>query len=411
MKFLISLAWKNLSRYKRRTAITVAALAVGVCFYIWIDGWLYGAEIESERNLIWYETAAAKIMNEEYWADIETFPLKHVIADPAALEARLREAAGVAVTRRTVFAGELFFGDGAKPVKMVALDPAGDGKVFHLDQCISAGSFLDDTGAGILLGEWLARDLGIRVGDPVVVRTRTRYGAFQTLDLEVAGILNSPNPVLNKGTGFVSLSAIEEAMEMEGAVTELALYFPGWKEPAARLAEIEPLLAGRPELTLLSWRDLAQDYLTFAKMKQSGSGIYLLLVFIIAAVGITNTMLMAVYERVREIGMMRALGMKNSAIRAAFLLEAGGIGLLGSGIGLALGALATFLMVRNGIDFSKMLGEMDIGYRISGVFYSAWHPPALAAGFVFGILATMVISLIPSSRALKKEITDCLRYV
>jgi putative ABC transport system permease protein len=409
MKFLIALAWKNLSRYKRRTAITVAALAVGVCFYIWIDGWLYGAEIESERNLIWYETAAAKIMNQEYWEDIKTFPLKHVVAEPAALEADL-SAAGIAHTRRTVFAGELFFADGAKPVKMVALDPATDGRVYRLDQSISEGSFLDGTGAGILLGEWLARDLGIRVGDLVVVRTRTRYGAFQTLDLEVAGILNSPNPVINKGTGFVSLAAIEEPMEMEGAVSELALYFPDWKEPAARLAQIEPLLADRPELTLLSWRDLAQDYLTFAKMKQSGSGIYLLLVFIIAAVGITNTMLMAVYERVREIGMMRALGMKNSAIRMAFLLEAGGIGLLGSAIGLILGSIITYLMVRNGIDFSKMIGEMDIGYRISGVFYSAWHPSALVAGFVFGILATMVISLIPSSRALKKEITDCLRY-
>jgi ABC-type lipoprotein release transport system permease subunit len=108
--------------------------------------------------------------------------------------------------------------------------------------------------------------------------------------------------------------------------------------------------------------------------------------------------------------MMRALGMKRSAIRLAFLLEAGGIGLLGSGIGLALGSLATFVMVRKGIDFSSMLGEMEIGYRIHGVFYSAWHPPALVAGFVFGILATMVISLIPSSRALKKGITDCLRY-
>ena len=410
MKFLLALAWKNLSRYKRRTAITVAALAVGVTFYIWIDGWLVGAETESERNLIWYETAAAKIMNVSYWEDIETFPLKHVVAAPATLEAGL-EAAGIAYTRRTVFAGELFFGDGAKPVKMVALDPATDGRVYRLDQSISEGSFLEGTGEGILLGEWLARDLGIQVGDPVVVRTRTRYGAFQTLDLEVAGILNSPNPVINKGTGFVSLAAIEEAMEMEGAVSELALYFPDWQQPQARLAQIEPLLAGNPELTLLSWRDLAQDYLMFAKMKQSGSGIYLLLVFIIAAVGITNTMLMAVYERVREIGMMRALGMKNSAIRLAFLLEAGGIGLLGSGLGVVLGSLITFFMVRHGIDLSSMVGEMDIGYRISGVFYSAWHPAALVGGFIFGILATMVISLIPSSRALKKGITDCLRYV
>ena len=147
-----------------------------------------------------------------------------------------------------------------------------------------------------------------------------------------------------------------------------------------------------------------------AQAKSAGSSILLILVFIIAAVGISNTMLMAVYERVREIGMMRAMGMKDGAIRTTFLFEAGGIGLIGAVIGVGLGVLVNWLMVTRGIDMSALMGQMDIGYRVTGVFRSAWHPQAIVGRFVFGVIAAMLFSIIPSSRALKMEITDCLRY-
>ena len=103
-----------------------------------------------------------------------------------------------------------------------------------------------------------------------------------------------------------------------------------------------------------------------AAMKSTGSRIILFLVFVIAAVGITNTMLMAVFERIRELGMMRAMGMSDRQIRLSFLLEAGGIGLIGAVGGLIFGALVNWPLVEWGWDFTPMLKQMDIGYRISG---------------------------------------------
>jgi ABC-type lipoprotein release transport system permease subunit len=109
--------------------------------------------------------------------------------------------------------------------------------------------------------------------------------------------------------------------------------------------------------------------------------------------------------------MMRAMGMRDGSIRLAFLLEAGGIGLIGSGVGLALGAAVNYAMVRWGLDLGAFIGEMQIGYRVHSVFHSAWHPQALVGALVFGVLASMLISFLPSSRALKMPITDCLRHV
>jgi ABC-type lipoprotein release transport system permease subunit len=409
MRFLLSLAWKNLSRYRRRTVITAAALAVGVAVYLWMDGWLLGAELESERNIVWYEAGAAKVLRREYLEQLQNLPLKQVIEDPAAVERALSRP-GVAATRRVVFSGELFLGEGSLFVKAVALDPATDGRVFRLEETVVAGRFLRPGEPELLLGEWLARDLGAAVGDWVTVRARSRYGAFQTLDLQIVGVLNCPNPMINQGLIFLPLDLADQALEMEGAASEIALAFPDWREPSARLQEIRRSLAGFPELAVADWRELASDFLAIAEGKRAGTGMLLLLIFIIAAVGISNTMLMAVYERVREIGMMRALGMRDASIRATFLLEAGGIGLIGSLLGLALGAALNWYMVRWGLDLSAFTGDMQIGYRVHSIFRSAWHPQALAGSVIFGVLASMVISFIPSSRALRMRITDCLRH-
>jgi ABC-type lipoprotein release transport system permease subunit len=409
MSFLLSLAWKNLSRYKRRTLITACALAFGIAMFLWMDGWLQGVERESERNIIWYETGSAKVMTTDYLEDIKSMPLKHVLEDPQDVEQAL-EGSGVTTTRRTVFAGEIFYGEGSMYVKVIAVDPDTDEKIYRLSETLAQGRYLEAGEQGVVIGEWLAQDLGIAVGEEITIRTRTRYGAFQTIELIVVGVLNSPNPMINKGTAYVPLSLADEALEMEGAVTEITLFFPEWQDPEVKVQDLRDRLSAISGITVQSWKELARDFLMFAQMKSAGSGIILLLVFIIAAVGISNTMLMAVYERVREIGMMRAMGMKDGAIRAAFLFEAGGIGVIGTLAGTIIGLVLNWYMVNYGIDFSDLMGRMDIGYRVIGVFRSAWHPQAFVGGFVFGVIAAMVFSFIPSSRALKMQITECLRY-
>jgi ABC-type lipoprotein release transport system permease subunit len=348
-------------------------------------------------------------MATEYLDDLKSMPLKHSIDDPESVEQAL-QGAGVTTTRRTVFAGEIFYGEGSLYVKVIAVDPDTDEEIYRLSDTLTQGRYLEAGEQGVVIGEWLAQDLGITVGEEITIRTRTRYGAFQTMELIVVGVLNSPNPVINKGTAYIPLSLADEALEMEGAVTELTLFFPEWQDPELKVQDLQGRLSAFPGITVQSWKDLARDFLMFAQMKSAGSSILLLMVFFIAAVGISNTMLMAVYERVREIGMMRAMGMSDGAIRAAFLFEAGGIGLIGTLAGIVLGLVINWYMVNYGMDLSALMGRMEIGYRVTGIYRSAWHPQAFVGGFIFGIIASMVFSIIPSSRALKMQITECLRY-
>lgn len=410
MKFLVSLAWKNLSRYKRRTVITMIAIAFGISMYIWIDGFLLGAEKDSERNLLWYETGVAKIMNSDYWKNIAYFPLKNSFKVSPQL-IKTVEDRGFSWTSRTAFIAEMFDENGSLPVRVYGIDTKRDENVYKLKETIVKGEYLKPDEYGVLLGEWLAEDLSIKVGDVVTVRTRTRLGAYQAFDLVVKGILNCPNPQINKGTAFIPLDIVDREMEMDGRVTEVVLGLPEWASQESKLipltAQIEKLF---PNLVVEDWKELAPDFIAISEGKRGGTSVLLFLIFIIAAVGISNTMLMAVYERIREIGMMRAMGMKDSSIRLAFLLEAGGIGFLGSLIGVALGAVFTFFMVKYGLDYSGILGRMDIGYRITGVFRSAWDFKSMILAFFFGVIVSMLVAFIPANRALKMEITDCLKY-
>lgn len=412
LKFLLRLAWKNLGRHRRRTAITTGALAASVAAFIFMDSMLRGIDQESQRNLVRYETGSGRIVSAAQYRNLRRVELQHEIIDYPALSAWLRER-GVVNTARVTFGGELFFGEGSLPLRLVGIDPATDPQVFALpESLLPGGEFLSPGLPGILLGAWMSDDLGITVGDFVEVRTRTRHGAVQTLELEVVGLLLSPNPTINKGVGFVPLDVARYDLEMTG-VTEVVLgALPTRRGSVQR--EIERLNAGLgaalPGLTAAGWHELAPDYLALSESKSSSNGLLLFLIFLIAAVGISNTMLIAVYERIREFGMMRALGMDDAAIRAAMVLEAGVLGLLGSLAGLAAGAAATWWLVNWGLDLSGLYGNVNIGYRVTGVFRGAWNPGIMLGAVLFGVAASMAIALLPARRALRLDVVQCLRY-
>ena len=420
-KFLLRLAWRNLSRHRRRTVITTVALAVSVAVLIFMDSMLGGIDQESQRNLVWYETGSGKMVTHAQLEDLDQVALKHELVDYLPLTEAL-SARGIANTPRVGFVGELFFGEGSLPIRLIGIDPDTDEDVYRLrDSLLPDSSYLEAGIPGLILGSWTTDDLGLSLGDFVEVRTRTRHGAMQVLELELVGILLSPNPTINRGVGYLPLDVAQYDLEMEG-VTEISLgALPsGLGRPIAVPTgaflnrEIERLnaeLGARfPNAAAVGWPQLARDYLALMESKSSSNAMLLFLILLIAAVGISNTMLIAVYERIREFGMMRALGMDDAAIRATMVFEAGIIGLLGSMAGLVVGAAATFWLVNWGIDVSGLYGDVSIGYRVTGEFRGAWNPGTLATSVVFGVLASMAIALLPARRALRLDVVQCLRH-
>lgn len=415
-RYLLVLSWKNLARHTKRTVITASAIAFGLGLFIFIDSMLAGAEYDSDRNLIWYETSSLRLYTDAKAAEWKKLNLHNLIDNPDNLVNAL-EANGIKATKRTAFIGNLIFAglpwpeDGDVPGRLVAVDPTTDSRVFPLQGAIDTGTWLTPGSNGIVLGSWLAEDIGAKVGYPITVRCLTRDGAHQTLDLEVVGTINTGNPVINRTAILVDQSYINEHLLLRGAAGQIDMSFPINSKSADNIAQVEKDLGASTlqGYSFVTWEELGADYLALAAAKQGGSKIILFLVIIIALVGITNTMLMAMYERRRELGMMRAMGMKSWEIVVSFLTEAGGIGVIGGAIGMAMGAVLTWYIVNIGIDFGFITRDMDIGYRISSVFRGVWQPMTFVWAFVASIIMSMVVSLIPTRQALKMKVTDCLR--
>ncbi|MFP4153048.1 MAG: ABC transporter permease [Alkalispirochaeta sp.] len=408
------LAFKNLFRHRRRTMITSGAVAVGLLMFILVDSILLGVEEESNRNLIWYETGAAQVIHRGYLDEREDHPLKYPIEDASAVEAELEEA-GLEATSRIVFTGELivfrdpFPEDGSVVITGYGIDPEDDDQVYRLPRTVTSGSFLRRGEHTALLGSWLAEDIGAEVGYPITIVTRTQEGYFQTIDLEVGGIVTTPNPVINRNAVFLPEDIAALHLQMEGSATEIAVAEKTGLTLDEITGEMEMQIAGVPDLVVADWRTLGADAVAIAETKETGTGVILLLVFVIAAVGVSNTVLMSVLERTRELGMMRAIGMRDREITGTLLAEAAGIGLLGGIVGVVLGAGGVALLAEYGIDYGTMLRDASVGYRVTQVIYGAWNPPVFARAVVIGVVISVVTAFMPVRRALKMPVVDALR--
>lgn len=430
--FLLQLAVKNLTRYKRRTAITATAIGFGVAIFVAMASMLDGFEAESNRNLARYELGSAAVAHPEYWDDREQYPLDLVVENAeAVLEAFDR--ASIAAAPRVAFQGELvvhydpFPEDGSLHLAFYGIDPVRDVTVFDLADGIVEGEFLGENEYGLLIGRWLADRLGAEIGFPVTVLARTRDGFHQIIDLEIAGIFETPNPVVDRGAVFLPISTAELYLEMRGAVTSLHLALgesvPGTADleparqalsqalPQAGGAEEESQARGEEEQppVVLSFADMTRELAEAMEVEKASNNVVLFLLAVIAVVGISNTMLMSVLEREREVGMMRAVGVRNAEIRKVFMFEAAGIGLIGSLIGITFSIGLVAFMVHVGIDYGAMIEDIDMGYRTGTVLYGVWNPATMVAATAFAVVVAGVTSFLPTSRILRRPVSESLR--
>ncbi len=410
------MAFQNLARYKKRTMITAGAIAYGLMMFIIIRSMLIGIDTESEINLRLYETASGRIMAPGYWDDKENMPLDKSF-DPAPVEDLL---AGTDATfaPRVSFTGDLVFfkgefpEDGSIPGKFTAIDPVRDSEVFMLEESLVEGEWLKDGEYGLVLGHWLAEDIGAEIGSSVIVLTDAYDGFPTDTDLRVVGIVNCPNPEITRSGMYLPLSVADDFLGMEGNVTEMNINFGTGTNSSAADSKFAALVPAVESMGLeaLDWRTLGADFIAISQAKGAGTASIIILILVIAAVGISNTMMMAVYERVRELGMMRALGMRNREIRALFLWESAGIGLIGGVYGVILGCLLNWPLSKWGIDYGFLLRDTSFGYRIQGRLYGVWNFPSIALAFGMGVFMAVFVAALSTHRILRLDIPASLRF-
>ena len=267
----------------------------------------------------------------------------------------------------------------------------------------------------------LVRDVMIRAGFSGAVRN-----VFQVFDVKVVGIINSPAPLPNSNTAYIPLDVLQDeaGMMLKGAVTELVIndsrrashQLPGESESSSAINSALERAMGSPlphDLGIRTWLDYSADYLSFEKMENTMPNVLTSLLFILAFLGISNTILLSIMERTKETGMIRAMGMTDGQVKLVYMFEAGFIGLFGSILGIILGCIINYPMVKYGMDFSamsEMMGEGGLGFRVINEYRSTWLWGVIFGSGVVATLMSFLIAWFPTRKALKLSITDSMRF-
>jgi len=250
----------------------------------------------------------------------------------------------------------------------------------------------------------------------------------QLMDFVVVGVINSPAPLPNGNAAFIPLDILQDdrGMMLQGAVTELIIRekgvpdtrLPGVSESSAVITSalkrgLENMGLTMPEeLGIFTWADYMEDYLGYEALQVGAPQMLAFLLLFLAFLGISNTILLAILERTKEIGMMRALGMTDKQMIMTYMLEAGFLGFIGSIAGIILGCIINYPMVKHGIDFSAMGDVLSdgLGFRTTAVFRSMWNVPVIIGSGIVATLLASFMAIFPTRKAVKKPITESLRF-
>lgn len=358
----LSLAIRSLFRNKRRTLITVFAVACGVWGTVSLAslarGLSYGMLDDSIRTL----TGHIQIHKPGFLDDpviVHNFELSADLVQKLSNEkilgwaARLRVPAVLSSERESA------------ALTLVGIDPAQEKNLSFIAQAVKIGQFFESAeDPGIIIGEKLAQDLETSLGKRIVVVSTNESNRVVDRGFKIVGIFKAKLESTEKSLAFVSLKQAQSFFALDAKITEIALL--GKNEASADQLLVE-LTQQLPTLDIKSWRSLEPMIVALLKIQSGFILIWFVIVVVTVSFGLSNTIFMSVFERVREIGLMLCLGMQPRAIRAQVVLEC----LLLLLIGICLGNLISFATIKfcsSGIDLSYFSAGAEL-FGFSKVIY------------------------------------------
>jgi len=410
--FLTRLAFKNLVRHKNRTLITAVIIAFAIFFYLIMDSLIGGMTEMSFDTIIDYEAGHLQIADRDYWEEKDELPLENLISEEDELFEIIRDHPQHQLDLRELnFSARLNNGINELPIVAKGVKGAELLSIFDLKNSFVEGNIFAKNSYQAVMGKRLADLMKLKEGDYFTLLVKDKYETFNTIDLEIVGLLHTINPNLNSNYVYLPLAIAQKSLNVDNSISNLIIELNDKNTAEKTAVQLEnslnqeyPTLGGYP------WQQL--DAVTVASAKQAGIQLVMVIILLIAAIAIINTVILAALERMEEIGMMLSLGLKKSEIIYIFIIESTGIGILGGIIGLILGFFGVLAMTRIGINFDLITGiELSkFGVPIIGEMYGSWNPRSFILVFAYGVIVSFLASILPAYWAAAKDPVEALHY-
>jgi len=404
--FSIKLGLKNLTRQKRRNFITILVIAFAFFIFLFLDSLMEGMTEMSFNNIKNYDTGSIQVAHPAYWEDKDKLPLENLIYLNQEMEESINNMDGVSgVSPELRFKASLNNGIDEIDVQGVGISIEKYNDVFATQNHVVEGSMFVPGESKAVIGVGLAELMDLKVNDYITLLVRTKEDTFNTIDLEIAGLLYTPNPIINNGIVFVPLDIARQALNVENGISMMAVKIKKDKEINLTIDRINQIFQEKNmNINAYSWEESAKTVIAIRTAEDAETAVILIIILTIGMIGIINNVILSSLERTREIGMMKALGMREWEIVSVFMVEATGIGILGGLAGCLLGAVGVWWIVEIGYDLSYIGGDMSsYGIPIIDKVYGAWNFSSFVFIFFFGIVVALISSIIPSYWAAHKD--------
>ncbi len=400
IKLLVQLSWRNLWRHRRRNAILLSAIAVAVAGVVLLNTLLRGMQVEMQNTIIDNLTGHVKVLQPGYLDDpsiergFEAGSGWQVGLTPDAVAgwaARVRVPAVIMSERET------------RGIQLVGVDPERESISF-----LGGVSFVGEGLSGpddrrVIIGAALAEQLATEVGRRLVLITQGADGRNREAGYRIAGLFRADITGLEKAFVFTGAETLQDMLDTS-AVTEISVRL---RDDSYEAGVIDKLIGAFAGLDVLSWRQLEPQAATMVAFADQAVFIYFLVIMGALVFGLVNTLVTAVMERIRELGMLRALGMRPRSVVAQVMFESSLIMSVGVVVGLLI-AFAVFSLFRDGIDLTAF-SESLASFGLRPIFVPVLKAGDVALVVVMSLLLGLVASFYPARRAVKLKVLDAMR--
>lgn len=403
---LLKLSWRNIWRNKKRTLIILISIIVGVIGLLFNDAFTNGMIRQMLDNQIKSHYSHIQIFDDEYY---DNKIIENRIDDTDKIEDVLNKKDFIEnYSKRIEIFGLLSSAANSSGVNIIGVEPKKETKITNIHQFAIEGEYLTGKDNEIFIGKELADKLEVELGDKLVTVCNSADGSVLNELFRIVGIFKSNSTEINKSMVYIPLENAQKMLDVGNSVTNIVILTDNNEKTKLYKDDIISDLDNN--LSVMDYKDMLPLIIAMIEMYSKMIFIYYAIIGFAVVLGIINTTLMSVFERIQEFGVLLSLGMKRMNIFWMIIFESAIIGVLGSLIGSLLGYLIVFPFTSNGINlsvFAEGLGSFGIGniiYPEVGLYsivYSLFSIP----------VATVLGSLYPAIKAVKLQPTDAMRYV